>query len=136
MQGTSIEITLWRGIADKFYDHIEEGQVRLLTEYTRLHLSYRNTASCPDLSQRLCVQDHKHTTLLQHLQGEQGCLSSNMTEQCSAARTGVLLPARRSETFAGQIQVSPQRLRHQHGHWVRLRDETSQHHRCCPFCVL
>ena len=30
MQGTTIEITLWRGIADKFYDHIEEGQVRLL----------------------------------------------------------------------------------------------------------
>ncbi|CAK0786712.1 hypothetical protein CVIRNUC_009926 [Coccomyxa viridis] len=26
-QGTTIEITLWRGIADKFYDHIEEGQV-------------------------------------------------------------------------------------------------------------
>lgn len=28
MQGTTIEITLWRGVADKFYDHIEEGQVR------------------------------------------------------------------------------------------------------------
>ncbi len=27
MQGTTIEITLWRGVADKFYDHIEEGQV-------------------------------------------------------------------------------------------------------------
>ena len=27
MQGTTIEITLWRGIADKFYEHIEEGQV-------------------------------------------------------------------------------------------------------------
>ncbi len=34
MQGTTIEITLWRGIADKFYDHIEEGQVCLSTEYT------------------------------------------------------------------------------------------------------
>ena len=28
-QGTTIEITLWRGVADKFYDHIEEGQVSL-----------------------------------------------------------------------------------------------------------
>ena len=28
MQGTTIEITLWKAIADKFYDHIEEGQVR------------------------------------------------------------------------------------------------------------
>ena len=27
MQGTTIEITLWRSIADKFYEHIEEGQV-------------------------------------------------------------------------------------------------------------
>lgn len=36
MQGTTIEITLWRGIADKFYDHIEEGQVCLSTEYTRV----------------------------------------------------------------------------------------------------
>ena len=34
MQGTTIEITLWRSIADKFYDHIEEGQVCLFTEYT------------------------------------------------------------------------------------------------------
>ena len=34
MQGTTIEITLWRGIADKFYDHIEEGQVCSFIEYT------------------------------------------------------------------------------------------------------
>ena len=43
MQGTTIEITLWRGIADKFYDHIEEGQVRLLTKHTCLHSSHCNT---------------------------------------------------------------------------------------------
>ena len=40
MQGTTIEITLWRGIADKFYDHIEEGQVRPLTQYTGLQSYY------------------------------------------------------------------------------------------------
>lgn len=38
MQGTSIEVTLWRGIADKFYDHIEEGQVRhLYNQDSRTH---------------------------------------------------------------------------------------------------
>ncbi len=26
-QGTTIEITLWRGLAEKFYDHLEEGRV-------------------------------------------------------------------------------------------------------------
>ena len=71
MQGTTIEITLWRGIADKFYDHIEEGQVRLFTEeYTRLHSSFCNTQWLSDQSRRLCVQDHKHTTTLQHVQSE------------------------------------------------------------------
>lgn len=27
MQGTTIEITLWRGLAEKFFDHLEEGRV-------------------------------------------------------------------------------------------------------------
>jgi hypothetical protein len=27
VQGTTIEITLWRGLAEKFYDHLEEGRV-------------------------------------------------------------------------------------------------------------
>ena len=58
MQGTTIEITLWRGIADKFYDHIEEGQVRIFTEeHTRLHSSYCNKQWLSGMNQILCVQD-------------------------------------------------------------------------------
>ena len=42
-QGTTIEITLWRELAEKFYDHLEEGQV-----WPLLQLYF--AAGCPPVS--------------------------------------------------------------------------------------